>query len=83
MAAKAQVAAARRGNGASEKAHAILDQSLIGRARAIPFEHGEFGMVEPSAFAVPEDMREGKNALFARGEQFFRREFRGGMQIKL
>jgi hypothetical protein len=79
MAAKAEVAAARGGNGAGEKTHAILDQSLVRRARAIPFEHGKFGMVESSPFAVPEHMRKGKNARFAGGEQFFRREFRGGM----
>jgi hypothetical protein len=82
MAAKAQVAAVRGGNRARQKPHAILDQSLIGFARAIPFEHGEFGMVKPSPFAVAEHMREGKDALFARGEQFLDREFRRAMQIK-
>jgi hypothetical protein len=35
-------------------------------------------MVKFSPFAVPEHMGKGKNARLAGGEQFFRREFRGG-----
>ena len=75
MTAKAQIAAAGRGNRACEKPHAILDQSLVGLARTVPFEHGEFRMVKPAPFAVPENMREAKNALLAGGEQFLGREF--------
>ena len=57
-------------------------KSLIGLARPVPFEHGEFGMVKPSPFAVPEHVREAKDPLLAGGEQLFGREFRRAMQIE-
>ncbi len=41
---------------------AIVDQGAIGRLGAVPFQHGEFGMMQPGALAVAEDMGERKNS---------------------
>ena len=61
---------------------AILDQPRDRLMRAIPLQHGEFGMVQRRALAVAEHMSEGENPLLARREQLFAGEFRRGMQVK-
>ena len=65
-----------------EKPGAILDQPLVGRMGAIPFEHGEFGMMKSAPLTISERMRKGKDAFLARGEQFFGCKFWRAMQIK-
>ncbi len=65
-----------------ENPGAVLDEPLPGRMRPIPFQQGEFGMMQPSALAISERVRERKNPLLAGRKQFFGCEFRRGMQVK-
>ena len=60
---------------------AILDQGAIGFLRPIPFEHGEFGMMQFRPLAIAKDMGEGENPLFAGRQQFLAVEFRRAMQV--
>ena len=66
---------------ASRSAQSSISRET-GSSRAIPLQHGEFGMVQRRALAIAEDMSEGENPLLARREQLFAGEFRRGMQIK-
>jgi hypothetical protein len=59
----------------------IGDHSLI-FAGTIPFEHGEFGMMDRGALAVAEDMGELENARQPRRQQFFHRKFRRCVEIE-
>ena len=62
---------------------AIVHQRLVGLARAIPFEHGELGMMQGAALAVAEHVGEGENAPLAGRQQLLAGEFRRGVQIEL
>ncbi len=61
---------------------AIRDQVAIVRAGAIPFEHGEFGMVQSCPLTVAKDMGERENPGFAGRQQFLAVEFRRRMQVE-
>ncbi len=39
---------------AGQHRHAVVHQQLVGLVRAVPFEHGEFGMMQRAALAVAE-----------------------------
>ena len=74
-----------RARGVGRKAQqrqCILDHSLIALARAIPFQHGEFGRMQRTALAIAEDAGEIEDFRFARCQQLLGREFRRGVQIK-
>ena len=57
-------------------------QRLVGLARPVPFEHGEFGMVQRAALAVAVDMGEAGDARLARRQQLLAGEFRRGVEIE-
>jgi len=61
---------------------AIIHQALVGLADAVPFEHGEFGMVERAALSVAPDRAEAEDAPLAGGEQLLAGEFRRGVKVK-
>ncbi len=54
----------------------IRHQRLVAFARAVPFQHGEFRMVERPALAIAEDMRKGKQPGLASGQQLLAGKFR-------
>ena len=68
------------GRGA-QKRSAIADQHIISFLRAIPFEQGEFGMMQRSALAVAKYFGEFDDAPFAGGQKFLAGEFGRGTQI--
>ncbi len=51
--------------------------------RPVPFQHGEFGMMQRTALAVAEHAREGEQPLLAGCEQLLGGELRRGMEIEL
>jgi hypothetical protein len=59
----------------------VLDDASV-IAGAVPFEHGELGMMRRRALAVAEHMRQLEDARQARGQQLFHREFGRGMEIQ-
>src|SRR5690606_27768438 len=61
---------------------AVGDHVAIGRTGAIPFEHGELGMVQRSALAVAPDMAEAGDAGLARRQQLLHGEFRRGVEVE-
>ncbi len=68
--------------GEHQKIGAIGHQLVIGLAGAIPFQHGEFGMVQRPALAIAPDMREGAEPLFSGGQQLLGGKFRRGVEIE-
>ena len=79
---KAKVFVAGALGGQREQRRAVVHQALIGLAGAVPFEHGEFRMVQRAALAVAIDRAEAEDARFAGGEQLLAGEFRRGVQIE-
>ncbi len=62
---------------------AVGHQGLIRLAGAVPFEQGEFRMVQRAALAVAEHLGEFDDAALAGRQQFLAGEFRRRAQIKL
>ena len=60
---------------------AIIHQHLVGLIRPVPFEHGEFGMMQHAALAIAEYTSKIDDTGLARCEQFLAGEFGRGMQI--
>ena len=60
----------------------IFDHRPVISRHPIPFQHGKFGRVQPSALAVTEHPGKFENLLFARRQQFLGGEFRRGVKIK-
>ena len=56
--------------------------ALIGLAGPVPFQHGEFGMVQRAALAVAEHLGEVEDAPLAGRQQLLAGEFRRGAQIE-
>jgi hypothetical protein len=82
MAREGEVAAPRGGYGSGKQAHAVFNKPLIRRLHAVPFEHGEFWMMEFSSLPVSEHVAQMKDALFSSREEFLGRKFRRRVQIK-
>ena len=61
---------------------AILHERLVGRVGAIPFEHGELGMVQGPALAVAEHVGEGEQPRLAGGQELLAGELGRGVQIE-
>ena len=78
--AVAQLGHAGRCGGGGENAAAIADQGLIGLAHPIPFQQGEFGMVQRPPLPVAEGVGEGEDPLLPRRQQLLAGEFRRGVQ---
>jgi hypothetical protein len=70
----------RRSGRGPEDRGAVLHQRFIGLARAIPFQHREFRMVQRAPLAVAEHAREIKNAPLTRREQLLAGELRRGVE---
>ena len=66
--------------GARDHRHAVVHDEVIGLAGAIPFEHGELGMMQRPALAVAEDARELDDARFACSEELLAGKLRRGAQ---
>ena len=81
-AAPGQFATARRLGGDGEEPRAIVDQDVVRFAGPIPFEHGEFGMVQHPALAVAEHFGEGENAAFSGRQEFLAGKFRRCLQVE-
>ncbi len=80
--AEGKLLRARRLGGERQKGGAIIHQPVIGFCRPVPFQHGEFRMMQRSALAVAIDMGEGEDPLFAGGKQFLGGKFRRRVQVK-
>ena len=65
-----------------QQRRAILHQRLVRLVRPVPFQHGEFGMMQRAALAVAEDAGEIENPRLARRQQLLAGEFRRGAQIE-
>ena len=61
---------------------AIAHQRLVGLARPIPFEHGEFRVVQGAALPVAVDMGEAGDAGLARRQELLAGEFRRGVEVE-
>ena len=68
--------------GQRKQRRAVLHQALVGLAGAVPFEHGEFGMVQRPALAVAIDRAEAEDPSFAGCKQLLAGEFRRGVQVE-
>ncbi len=79
---KAKVFVAGAFGGQREQRRAVVHQAPVGLAGAVPFEHGELGMVQRTALAVAIDRAEAENPCFAGCEQFLAGEFRRGVQVE-
>jgi hypothetical protein len=66
--AEAEQGAARRLRRAGEQRHAVVHQGLVAAAYPVPFEQGEFGMMQRAALAVAEHAGELDDPLLARGQ---------------
>ena len=55
---------------------------LVRLVGAVPFEHGELGMVQGPALAVAEDVGEGEQARLAGGQQLLAGELGRGVQVE-
>ena len=64
------------------EAAAIADQGLVAFTGPVPFEHGEFRVVQGAAFTVAEDMGEGEDPLLAGGKQLLAGKFGRGVQVE-
>ena len=60
-----EVAAGRLGR-RGEKTGAVLNQPLIGGMSPVPFEQGEFGVVQTASFTISEGVREREDPFLAR-----------------
>ena len=60
---------------------AVGHHGVIAGIGTIPLQHGELGQMQIAALAVAKHPGELENLLFARGQQFFSREFRRGSQV--
>jgi hypothetical protein len=74
-----RVVPAARAAAASSAAQSSIARSG-GLAGAIPFEHGEFGMMQRPALTVAKHMSEREQPRFAGRQQLLAGEFRRGMQ---
>ena len=74
-------APARSAASASSAAQSV-HQALIGFAGAVPFEHGEFRMVQRPALAVAVDRAEAEDSSLAGRKQLLTGKFRRGVQIE-
>ena len=61
---------------------AVAHQRLVGLAGAIPFQHGEFRVVQRPALAVAVDVGKAGDALLAGRQQLLAGEFRRGVEIE-
>ena len=64
----------------AQQAGAVGDQLAPRRARAIPFEHREFGVMRGAALAVAKDMSELPDPRHPRDQQLLHRVFGRGME---
>ena len=78
---KAQQRAAGGACGGGEQLGAILHQRFVGCAGAIPFEHGEGGVVQRPALAIAEHRDEREDLALAGGQQLLAGELGRGVQI--
>ncbi len=69
-----------RGHG--EESDAVGHHGLIGFAGAIPFEHGEFRVMQRAALAITEHPGELEDAALAGGKKLLAGELRGGVQVE-
>ncbi len=60
----------------------IRHQPLVRFARAVPFEHGEFGMVRGATLAVAEHARQGEKPWLAGRQQLLHGEFGRRMEVE-
>ena len=65
------------------KLGAVAHQALIGFSDPVPFEHGEFGMMQRPALAVSIDRAQAEDALLAGSKQLLAGEFRRGVEVEL
>ena len=65
-----------------EEIAAVLHDRLIGLPRAVPFQHGEFGMMQRAALAVTEHTREGEDPRLAGGQKLLADKLRRGVQME-
>lgn len=77
----AQARGSRRRDGEPQEGRAILHQDLIGLPGPVPFQHGEFGTVQRTPFAVAPDMGEGRYPRLTGRQQFLHRKFGRGVQV--
>ncbi|GJE46973.1 hypothetical protein AEGHOMDF_6182 [Methylobacterium soli] len=68
--------------GEPQEIGAIAHQHRVGLVGPVPFEHGEFGVVQGTALAVAEHPGEAEQARFARRQQLLAGEFRRGVQVE-
>ena len=68
--------------GFGHQRRAVLHQRLVRFVRPVPFQHGEFGVMQRAALAIAEHAGEIENARLARRQQFLAGEFRRGAQIE-
>ena len=69
--------------GKRQQCRTILHDRLVARAGAIPFEHGELGMMQRRAFGIAEDARELEQSGHAAGQQLLHRELGRAVQPAL
>ena len=81
-----RIAVAKAGHAADlrrqpQQSQRILHHRAIVFPRPVPFQHGEFGRMQPAAFLVAEHAGEIEDALFPRRQQLLGRKLRRGVQI--
>ena len=64
-----------------QQRRAVGHQHRVVLVGAIPFQHGEFGMVQRRALAIAEDAGEIEDARFARRQQLLGGEFRRSVEV--
>ena len=66
----------------AQQRRAIVHQRLVAGMRPVPFQHGEFRMVQGAALAVAEHPRQREQLRLARRQQRLAGEFRRGVQVE-
>ena len=82
LAAERELRGAGRARRFGQQLRAIVHQRLIGFVRPVPFQHGEFGMMQRAPLAVTERAGEFEDARFARRQELLAGELRRGPQVK-
>jgi hypothetical protein len=68
--------------GERQQGGAVVHQRLVGGGGAVPFQHGELGMVQRAALAVAPHPGELEDLGLAGGQQLLGGELRGGAQVE-
>ena len=82
LAAKRELLGAGGARRLGQQRRAVVHQRLVGLVRPVPFQHGEFRMMQRAALAVAEHAGEIEDARLAGRQQLLAGEFRRGAQIE-